>query len=366
MGYLGLALLESRRPRARARVVREGGQRADGGALRRAARAARARRARAADAGGRRRRTPAEPPPRRSRRRRRRRRSRSSRSRRRTLAPAHAPPAVRRAVRGRRPTLASPSPAGAARRAGRRPARSRPGAASSRSRCAARSRVRLDGLFAAPRPVALAGEMKRFRGRTTEHAVRRGRDPHAPRERGGRAPPPRGGAAASPRSSSAARPPTSARTRCSGSTAAIAFENGRVPSSAGRAEPRPPARRAGAAARDARASPSPSTSLPARRSGCRSRALVGWTGALTPRLGALADDADGAPVAVELAGEGRVLADPGKSDWGSYQTPGAFEAMQTKACTQWRGTHLVEGAGHWVQQEQPEDVSKLLIQFLRG
>jgi pimeloyl-ACP methyl ester carboxylesterase len=29
------------------------------------------------------------------------------------------------------------------------------------------------------------------------------------------------------------------------------------------------------------------------------------------------------------------------------------------------GFHLVEGAGHWVQQEQPEQVSKLLIQFLR-
>jgi pimeloyl-ACP methyl ester carboxylesterase len=28
------------------------------------------------------------------------------------------------------------------------------------------------------------------------------------------------------------------------------------------------------------------------------------------------------------------------------------------------GTHLVEGAGHWVQREQPEEVSKLLIQFL--
>jgi pimeloyl-ACP methyl ester carboxylesterase len=28
-------------------------------------------------------------------------------------------------------------------------------------------------------------------------------------------------------------------------------------------------------------------------------------------------------------------------------------------------THLVEGAGHWVQQEQPEAVSKLLIQFLQ-
>ena len=57
----------------------------------------------------------------------------------------------------------------------------------------------------------------------------------------------------------------------------------------------------------------------------------------------------------------------GKSDWGSYQTPGVFEAMQTpRVCTQWRGAHLVDGAGHWVQQEQPEEVSKLLVQFLSG
>jgi pimeloyl-ACP methyl ester carboxylesterase len=57
----------------------------------------------------------------------------------------------------------------------------------------------------------------------------------------------------------------------------------------------------------------------------------------------------------------------GKSDWGSYQTPGVFEAMQTpRVCTQWRGAHLVEGAGHWVQQEQPEEVVKLLVRFLRG
>jgi pimeloyl-ACP methyl ester carboxylesterase len=57
----------------------------------------------------------------------------------------------------------------------------------------------------------------------------------------------------------------------------------------------------------------------------------------------------------------------GKSDWGSYQTPGVFEAMQTpRVCTQWRGAHLVDGAGHWVQQEQPEEVSKLLVQFLQG
>jgi pimeloyl-ACP methyl ester carboxylesterase len=29
------------------------------------------------------------------------------------------------------------------------------------------------------------------------------------------------------------------------------------------------------------------------------------------------------------------------------------------------GFHLVDGAGHWVQQEQPEEVSRLLIEFLR-
>ena len=32
---------------------------------------------------------------------------------------------------------------------------------------------------------------------------------------------------------------------------------------------------------------------------------------------------------------------------------------------EWSGFHLLDGAGHWVQQEQPEQVSTLLIQFLR-
>jgi pimeloyl-ACP methyl ester carboxylesterase len=56
----------------------------------------------------------------------------------------------------------------------------------------------------------------------------------------------------------------------------------------------------------------------------------------------------------------------GKSDWGVYQTPGAVEKMRTAACTQMASFHLVDGAGHWVQQEQSEEVSKLLIEFLRG
>jgi pimeloyl-ACP methyl ester carboxylesterase len=55
----------------------------------------------------------------------------------------------------------------------------------------------------------------------------------------------------------------------------------------------------------------------------------------------------------------------GKQDWGTYQRPGVFEAMQTKACTRMLGAHLIDGAGHWVQQEQPDEVSRLLLEFLK-
>jgi pimeloyl-ACP methyl ester carboxylesterase len=55
----------------------------------------------------------------------------------------------------------------------------------------------------------------------------------------------------------------------------------------------------------------------------------------------------------------------GKSDWGVYQTPGASERMRTTHCTKMVGFHLLDGAGHWVQQEQPEQVSRLLASFLR-
>jgi len=56
----------------------------------------------------------------------------------------------------------------------------------------------------------------------------------------------------------------------------------------------------------------------------------------------------------------------GKSDWGIYQTPGAIEKMEKAACTDMRGVHLIEGAGHWVQQEQPAEVSRLLLEFLKA
>jgi pimeloyl-ACP methyl ester carboxylesterase len=55
----------------------------------------------------------------------------------------------------------------------------------------------------------------------------------------------------------------------------------------------------------------------------------------------------------------------GAADWGVYQKPGHFEHMQGDLCTRMLGCHLVEGAGHWVQQEQAERVSALLVEFLR-
>ena len=54
----------------------------------------------------------------------------------------------------------------------------------------------------------------------------------------------------------------------------------------------------------------------------------------------------------------------GKQDWGTYQRPGVYEAMQTRACSNMIGCHLVDGAGHWVQQEQPKEIARLLLEFL--
>ena len=54
----------------------------------------------------------------------------------------------------------------------------------------------------------------------------------------------------------------------------------------------------------------------------------------------------------------------GAQDWGWAQVPGALENMETGATADWRGTQMVDGAGHWVQQEQPEAVVSLLGEFL--
>ena len=54
----------------------------------------------------------------------------------------------------------------------------------------------------------------------------------------------------------------------------------------------------------------------------------------------------------------------GNRDWGPYQFPGYLESMAKKACTDFRGYRMIEGAGHWVQQEASDEVNQLLTQFL--
>jgi pimeloyl-ACP methyl ester carboxylesterase len=55
----------------------------------------------------------------------------------------------------------------------------------------------------------------------------------------------------------------------------------------------------------------------------------------------------------------------GKSDWGVYQRAGSIDAMK-RSCTMFEGVELIDGAGHWVQQERAADVAARLIAFVRS
>ena len=54
----------------------------------------------------------------------------------------------------------------------------------------------------------------------------------------------------------------------------------------------------------------------------------------------------------------------GASDWGYLQRPGAFERMDGQSCADFRGAHIIPGAGHWVQQEQPSAVLDRILGFI--
>jgi pimeloyl-ACP methyl ester carboxylesterase len=95
---------------------------------------------------------------------------------------------------------------------------------------------------------------------------------------------------------------------------------------------------------------------------------TGFTGALQGYR--VRRGGDSRSIAEMLTFSGRTIDVPsqfidGKSDWGAYQTPGAIDRMRNSACTHMAPFHFIDGAGHWVQQEQAEQVSGLLVQFLR-
>ena len=111
-----------------------------------------------------------------------------------------------------------------------------------------------------------------------------------------------------------------------------------------------------------------------RAAGCRmqsSRSMHGNTSATVFRAGCNGIGAGraGGSTGSTSCSPGRRIEVPacfisGAADWGIYQAPGALEAMEERAAD-WAGTWLVDGAGHWVQQEQPDAVSARLLAFVR-
>ena len=55
----------------------------------------------------------------------------------------------------------------------------------------------------------------------------------------------------------------------------------------------------------------------------------------------------------------------GASDWATYVSPGALDLMRTKATTRMGNIQLIDGAGHWIQQEQPDQLAALLLAFTK-
>ena len=54
-----------------------------------------------------------------------------------------------------------------------------------------------------------------------------------------------------------------------------------------------------------------------------------------------------------------------REDWGANRTIGGPMNIGKTGFTQFKGVHMVERAGHWAHEEQPEKVSELLTAFLR-
>lgn len=55
----------------------------------------------------------------------------------------------------------------------------------------------------------------------------------------------------------------------------------------------------------------------------------------------------------------------GEQDWGVYQEPGVIEKM-SEVCSDFRGVRMIERAGHWVQQEQPQKVVNDILGLLHN
>ena len=78
-----------------------------------------------------------------------------------------------------------------------------------------------------------------------------------------------------------------------------------------------------------------------------------------------------ANIAEQLTFSGRTIDVPaqfiaGKQDWGANRIAGGAEAAGKTGYTKFRGVQLVDRAGHWPQEEQPEIVSQQMVGFLQA
>jgi pimeloyl-ACP methyl ester carboxylesterase len=95
----------------------------------------------------------------------------------------------------------------------------------------------------------------------------------------------------------------------------------------------------------------------------------GWTGALHEYRHRRNNAYPPTP-AEQLTFSGRTIDVPsqviaGKEDWGPNRTIGGPMNIGKTGYTQFRGVHMIAGAGHWAHEEQPGEVSALLTGFLR-
>jgi pimeloyl-ACP methyl ester carboxylesterase len=98
-------------------------------------------------------------------------------------------------------------------------------------------------------------------------------------------------------------------------------------------------------------------------------ARSGWTGALH-EYRHRRNNAYPPTVAEQLTYAGRTIDVPSQAivareDWGANRTVGGPMNIGKTGYSQFKGVHMVEGAGHWAHEEQPEEVSRLLTAFLR-
>jgi len=55
----------------------------------------------------------------------------------------------------------------------------------------------------------------------------------------------------------------------------------------------------------------------------------------------------------------------GERDWAPFVSPGAMDLMAEKAMTKLHGIEMIDGAGHWIQQERSRELNETILRFLR-